>query len=322
MPLSLPKLYPITDARITGLSHAEQVERLAAGGATFIQLREKIASPREFYESALEAVRVARRLGVRVIINDRLDIAIAVGADGAHLGQDDLPPERARAVAGESLIIGFSTHTLKQALEADSAPVDYIAIGPVFQTSTKANPDPEVGLYALGEIKRRLRKPLVAIGGITLDAAPAVFAAGGRIVQRHVVEHGVHAFVAQPLDEAGARVEIGEAQEVAVRVVRRLARHHRAARHAGIRAAAIDAPPSTTVAAAIEAGFIGPTPNSCDCTYCPSAATAGTAIAAPPATMRAASRSTSQSAARALAPSAIRIPISCVRCSTEYAIKP
>jgi thiamine-phosphate pyrophosphorylase len=178
MPLSLPKLYPITDARITGLSHAEQVERLAAGGATFIQLREKIASPRDFYQSAVEAMKVARRLGVQIIINDRVDIAIAVAADGAHLGQDDLPPERVRALMGDSRIIGYSTHNLKQALEADSAPVDYIAIGPVFQTSTKEKPDPVVGLVTLGEIKRRISKPLVAIGGITLDRAQEVVDAG------------------------------------------------------------------------------------------------------------------------------------------------
>lgn len=178
MPLSLPKLYPITDARMTGLSHAQQVERLAEGGATFIQLREKLASPREFYESAFEAMKVARRLGVRIIINDRLDIAIAVGADGAHLGQDDLPPERARALAGESFIIGFSTHNLKQALEADFTPVDYIAIGPVFQTSTKEKPDPAVGLEGVSEIKQRISKPLVAIGGITIDRAQDVIAAG------------------------------------------------------------------------------------------------------------------------------------------------
>ena len=178
MPLSLPKLYPITDARISGLSHAEQVERLAAGGATFIQLREKIASPRDFYQSALEAMRVARRLGVQIIINDRVDIAIAVAADGAHLGQDDLPPERVRALLGNSRIIGYSTHNLKQALEADSAPVDYIAVGPVFQTSTKEKPDPAVGLATLSEIKRRISKPLVAIGGITLDRAQEVALAG------------------------------------------------------------------------------------------------------------------------------------------------
>jgi thiamine-phosphate pyrophosphorylase len=178
MPFSLPKLYPITDSRITGLSHAEQVEQLAAGGATLIQLREKLASPREFYESALEAMKTARRLGVQIIINDRLDIAIAAGADGAHLGQDDLPPERARAIAGPEFIIGFSTHNLKQALEANFAAIDYLAIGPVFQTSTKENPDPVIGLETIGEIKRRISKPLAAIGGITLDRAQETIAAG------------------------------------------------------------------------------------------------------------------------------------------------
>ena len=178
MLLSVPRLYPITDARLTGLSHAEQIERLAAGGATFIQLREKLAAPREFYEAALEAMKVARRLGVQIIINDRVDIAMAVAADGVHLGQDDLPPERVRAILGQSRIIGFSTHNLKQALEADSTSVDYIAIGPVFQTSTKEKPDPVVGLESLGEIKHRISKPLVDIGGIQLDRAQETIAAG------------------------------------------------------------------------------------------------------------------------------------------------
>jgi len=178
MVLQLPKLYPITDVGLTGLSHAEQVERLAEGGATLIQLRDKLAAPREFYQAALEAMRVARRLGVRIIINDRVDIAMAVEADGVHLGQDDLPPERARQLLGPSRLVGYSTHNLGQALAADSAPIDYLAIGPVFQTSTKERPDPVVGLDALREIKRRLTKPLVAIGGITLDRAGSVIAAG------------------------------------------------------------------------------------------------------------------------------------------------
>src|ERR1051325_2429259 len=115
MTFTLPRLYPITDVRLTGLSHAEQVERLAEGGATLIQLRDKLAAPREFYQAALEAVRVARRLGVR-IINDRVDIAMAVEADGVHLGQDDLPPERARQLLGPSRLVGYSTHNLGQAL--------------------------------------------------------------------------------------------------------------------------------------------------------------------------------------------------------------
>lgn len=178
MPFLLPRFYPITDVRLSGLSHAEQVERLAAGGATMIQLREKTASPREFYTAALEAMKVARRLNVRIIINDRVDIAIAVNADGVHLGQEDLPPDRARRLLGESRIVGFSTHGLKQAVEADGLPIDYIAIGPVFQTSTKENPDAVVGLESIAATSRQTSKPLVAIGGITLSRAASVIEAG------------------------------------------------------------------------------------------------------------------------------------------------
>jgi len=178
MPFSLPKLYPITDRSISGLSHAEQIERLAAGGASLIQLREKQESPKQFYQTALEAMIVAKRLGVQLVINDRVDIAIAVKADGVHLGQDDLPSGKARMLLGEDRIIGFSTHTLDQALEADSAPVDYIAIGPVFPTSTKENPDAIVGTADIREIKSRISKPLVAIGGITLESARSVIDAG------------------------------------------------------------------------------------------------------------------------------------------------
>jgi len=178
MPLLLPRLYPITDTLISGLSHAQQVERLAVGGASFIQLREKRASPRGFYEAALEAVSAARRLSVRIIINDRVDIAMAIGADGVHLGQTDVPPEKARKLLGDKLIIGFSTHTLKQALAADSMPVDYVAIGPVFQTASKENPDEIVGLEMISEVRRSIAKPLVAIGGITMQSARAVIDAG------------------------------------------------------------------------------------------------------------------------------------------------
>ncbi|MEK6304321.1 MAG: thiamine phosphate synthase [Acidobacteriota bacterium] len=178
MSLVVPKVYPITDVRISRLSHAEQVERLAAGGATLIQLREKVASPREFYDAALEAMHTARRLHVRIIINDRVDIAMAVNADGVHLGQQDLPPGHARRLLGETRIVGLSTHSVEQAVEADRAPVDYIAVGPVFATSTKENPDEVVGLEALAEIRRLISKPLVAIGGVVLWSAGSAIDAG------------------------------------------------------------------------------------------------------------------------------------------------
>src|SRR6476661_1304263 len=115
MPFRLPRVYPLTDVAISGLSHAEQVKRLAAGGATIIQLREKNMAACDFYDEAKAAVEIARKAGIQLIINDRVDIALAVEADGVHLGQDDLPVESARALLGENVIVGYSTHNLAQA---------------------------------------------------------------------------------------------------------------------------------------------------------------------------------------------------------------
>ena len=137
MNLKLPQIYPITDTRLSGLSHAEQVKRLIDGGAKFIQLREKYLAPKDFYADAENALKIARENNVKIIINDRVDFALALKADGVHLGQDDLPPDKARKILGENAIIGFSTHNIKQAIEALKFPVDYIAIGPVFATDDK-----------------------------------------------------------------------------------------------------------------------------------------------------------------------------------------
>lgn len=179
MRIELPKVYPITDTRLSGLSHAEQVARLSDGGASLVQLREKHLAPREFYKAAAEALDVARARGVRLIINDRVDIALALRADGVHLGQDDLPPDAARELLGTQAVIGFSTHSVEQARAAARLPVDYIAIGPIFNTSTKENPDPVVGLDGLRRVRQAVGEiPLVAIGGITVETAPAVIAAG------------------------------------------------------------------------------------------------------------------------------------------------
>ncbi|HYY58124.1 MAG TPA: thiamine phosphate synthase [Pyrinomonadaceae bacterium] len=183
MSLSFKKLYPITDARLSGLSHAEQVARFGAGGATLVQLREKHLSPRRFYQEALEALRVAHERGVRLIVNDRVDIALALGADGVHLGQDDLPPEAARRLLGPDAIIGYSTHNLEQAREAARLPVDYIAIGPIFATSSKERPDAVVGLDGLRRVRQETGSvPLVAIGGITRENARSVLDAGADAV--------------------------------------------------------------------------------------------------------------------------------------------
>lgn len=176
-------LYPITDQHISGLSHAEQVVLLNNCGATLIQLREKLDPPVKFFEQAESAVRVARDLGAKIIINDRLDIALAVKADGVHLGQEDLPPDAARRILGSNAIIGFSTHSLKQARLAAQMPVDYVAIGPIFSTTTRQSATAPVGLDGLARVREALgAMPLVAIGGITSENIGAVIKAGADLV--------------------------------------------------------------------------------------------------------------------------------------------
>lgn len=178
--ITLPSIYPITDTRLCALSHAQQVREFIAGGAQMVQLRDKHAPPRDVYSAAVEAIDIARGSGARIIINDRVDIALCAGADGVHLGQEDMPPEAARRVLGDRAIIGFSTHSVQQAVEAvRHMPVDYIAIGPIFGTSTKDDPDPVVGLDGLLNVRDAVGDfPLVAIGGITRANAASVFAAG------------------------------------------------------------------------------------------------------------------------------------------------
>lgn len=177
--LANTRVYPLTDRRLSGLSHVGQVSVLSEGGATVIQLREKVLSPREFYKEAAEALRVAHARGVKIIVNDRVDIALALNADGVHLGQDDLPPEAARRLLGNEAIIGFSTHNLEQAMHAAKMPIDYVAIGPIFATTTKQTSNPPVGLEGLRHLRDTLGTiPLVAIGGITSKNGPDVVQAG------------------------------------------------------------------------------------------------------------------------------------------------
>lgn len=165
--------------RISKLSHAAQVARLVDGGVTFIQLREKNASPKDFYESVKAVLELSRPRNVKIIINDRVDIALALKVDGVHLGQGDLPPEHARKILGERAIIGFSTHNLEQAAAAARLPIDYLAIGPVFATQTKENPAAAVGIEGVKKVREIVGDfPLVAIGGITSKNFREVLAAG------------------------------------------------------------------------------------------------------------------------------------------------
>lgn len=179
MRIQLPRIYPITDTRISSLTHTQQVKRLIDGGATFIQLRDKSSSARAFYDDALHALRIARSAGATIIINDRVDVALALGADGVHLGQTDMPVPTARQLLGANMIIGYSTHNLEQVRAALDLTIDYLAFGPVFQTRGKQNPDPTVGLENLGTVKSLAgSRPLVAIGGISRLTVAEVVDAG------------------------------------------------------------------------------------------------------------------------------------------------
>jgi len=164
------------------LALAARAERLIAAAPCCLQLRAKAAGARALESAARLLVPLCRAARVPFCVNDRLDVALAVGADVVHLGQDDLPladAQRVRAAAGRpDLLIGFSTHNPAQALAAAGAGADYIGFGPVFGTRSKANPDPTVGLAALAAVCRAVSVPVVAIGGITLDAVPSVARAG------------------------------------------------------------------------------------------------------------------------------------------------
>jgi len=179
MGLSLPRLYAIVDpARAGARPTALVATELLRAGVRLIQLRDKHASSRQLYATCLELKELLRDSGCRLIVNDRADVARATDADGVHLGQDDLPVEMARRVLAPDRLIGCSTHSLGQVVEADHTTADYIAFGPIFPTASKENPAPVVGLEGLREARRVTRKPLVAIGGITQHNALEVLAAG------------------------------------------------------------------------------------------------------------------------------------------------
>lgn len=181
--VSLPRLYPILDTSCfpdtTSLFQA--AHDLAAAGCTLLQYRNKSGQARIMLEEARELrarLGASFRSNFRLIMNDRADLCLAAGFDGLHVGQDDLSPESARRIIGPSRWLGVSTHNPEQLSEADKTSADYLAIGPVFATSSKANPDPVVGLAGVRRARELTRKPLVAIGGITRANAPSVIEAG------------------------------------------------------------------------------------------------------------------------------------------------
>ena len=179
MDLQIPRLYAIIDAERIGSASPLAICRiLLDAGVRLIQYRDKKASSRDLFEACLELQVSVRQAGGIFIVNDRADVALAVDADGVHVGREDLPVELSRRILGKRKIIGTSTHSLEQVCEADETSADYIAFGPIFPTQSKEKPDPVVGLAGLREARKLTRKPLVAIGGITQENAPAVIAAG------------------------------------------------------------------------------------------------------------------------------------------------
>ena len=174
-----PFAYPIVDAgRLHGRDPAFVVDSLARAGARLIQLRVKGLSDRRWLAMAGAALAAAHASGAHLMVNDRADIARIAGADGLHVGQDDLAGTDARAVVGPGVLLGVSTHNLDQLAAAATEAVDYLAIGPVFPTRTKDNPDPVVGLEMVRRARAATTRPLVAIGGITRANARSVVEAG------------------------------------------------------------------------------------------------------------------------------------------------
>lgn len=177
----LPPFYPLIDtghlARV-GSAPLDFAAMLARAGARIAQYRHKGEFTRSRFEEAEAIARLLHAAGALFIVNDRADIALAVGADGVHVGRDDLPVEDARRIIGPDMLLGCSTHDAAQLAAADAQPADYLAIGPMFATSTKANPDAVVGVAALPALRKLTDKPLTAIGGVTLENAAALLDAG------------------------------------------------------------------------------------------------------------------------------------------------
>ena len=176
--LVLPRLYVILDAALLTAPETECAQKLAAAGVRLLQYRNKRASPRELFESSKGLSSLLIPQDVIFVLNDRADVASAVEASGVHLGQEDLRAEAARSVIGTGKLLGVSTHNLEQFKEAAATSADYVAVGPVFSTSTKANPDPVVGIEFISSARALTGKPIVAIGGITLERAAEVIQAG------------------------------------------------------------------------------------------------------------------------------------------------
>jgi thiamine-phosphate pyrophosphorylase len=178
MRLVMPRLYVILDAGMIRGQAEEIAGQLFGAGVRLLQYRAKKASAREMLATASALARMVRSERATIFVNDRPDVAYLAGAHGVHVGQDDLGVEQARAVIGEGRWVGVSTHNLEQFEKAAASSADYLAIGPVFATTSKSNPDPVVGLETIRRVRAFTKKPIVAIGGIRLERAAEVIEAG------------------------------------------------------------------------------------------------------------------------------------------------
>ncbi len=178
MRLVLPPLYVILDAALLTVPETECARQLVDAGVRLLQYRNKAASSRELLDRSKRLSAEFVPSGVTVMVNDRADVAVLAGASGVHVGQDDLGVEEVRAVVGRGKLVGVSTHNRAQFDQAAGTSADYIAVGPIFSTSTKENPDPVVGMEFIREVRPLTDKPIVAIGGITLERAADIIRAG------------------------------------------------------------------------------------------------------------------------------------------------
>jgi thiamine-phosphate pyrophosphorylase len=178
MRLVLPRLYVILDAALLTHPEIEMAKSLTVAGVRLLQYRNKQAGARELFEKSRALAEELLPRQVTFLVNDRADVAALAGASGVHVGQDDLGVEAARKLVGQVGLVGVSTHNLEQFRAAAATSADYIAIGPIFETASKANPDPVVGLDMLRAARRLTDKQVVAIGGITLERAADVVTAG------------------------------------------------------------------------------------------------------------------------------------------------
>jgi len=168
----------ILDAALLTVPETDCAQELATAGVRLLQYRNKRASARELFETSKKLLLLLSPLGVSLVVNDRPDVAAVAGANGVHVGQEDLGVEEVRRVVGAEKLVGVSTHNLEQFERAAASSVDYIAVGPIFTTGTKSNLDPVVGTQFIREVRPLTDKPIVAIGGITLQRAPEIIESG------------------------------------------------------------------------------------------------------------------------------------------------